>query len=188
MSKVIISLFDHSGAWSDPYREVGYDVTKIDLKEGRDVMLLKPDDFNNVHGILAAPPCTHFSGSGARWWSQKDRDGRTAEAVRLVEHTLLLIKTWNPVFWALENPVGRLAKMVPSLGNWKMTFNPCDFGDPYTKRTCLWGIFNIPKKTWVPPTEGSKMHLRYGGRSERTKEMRSVTPGGFARAFFEANP
>jgi hypothetical protein len=41
-----------------------------------------------------------------------------------------------------------------------MTFNPNDYGDPYTKRTCLWGEFNTPVRTPVEATEGSKMHLR----------------------------
>lgn len=50
------------------------------------------------------------------------------------------------------------------------------------------GWFNTDlKKTPVDPTEGSKMHRLYGGKSERTKMMRSITPMGFANAFYEAN-
>jgi hypothetical protein len=30
--------------------------------------------------------------------------------------------------------------------------------------------------------------LLYGGKSERTKTMRSMTPAGFAQAFYDANP
>jgi hypothetical protein len=29
--------------------------------------------------------------------------------------------------------------------------------------------------------------MQLGGKSERTKKLRSVTPQGFAKAFFEAN-
>lgn len=29
--------------------------------------------------------------------------------------------------------------------------------------------------------------MKLGGKSERTKELRSMTPLGFAKAFFEAN-
>jgi len=68
-----------------------------------------------------------------------------------------------------------------------MTFQPCDYGDPYTKRTALWGKFNRPLTHPINPTQGSKMHTFYGGRSNQTKTMRSITPLGFARAFFEAN-
>jgi hypothetical protein len=68
-----------------------------------------------------------------------------------------------------------------------MYFNPCDYGDPWTKKTCLWGEFNQPVKTPVEPTEGSKLWRMYGGKSDKTKMMRSITPPGFAQAFYEAN-
>ncbi len=66
-----------------------------------------------------------------------------------------------------------------------MYFQPCDYGDPYTKKTCLWGNFNNPIKNPVAPTEGSKMH-KYPPSKDR-QMLRSITPPGFAKAFFEAN-
>lgn len=93
-------------------------------------------------------------------------------------------------WWALENPIG---KLVRYLGKPMMRFNPCDFGDPYTKRTCLWGSFTPPmplmlgKDLSVAPSEGSKMHTQYGGKSQTTKNARSATPMGFAKAFYEVN-
>jgi hypothetical protein len=92
------------------------------------------------------------------------------------------VQVTKPVFWALENPVGRL---VHYLGKPVMYFNPCDYGDPYTKKTCLWGNFNKPAKTLVKPTEGSKMHRLPPG-PDRWKK-RSITPKGFANAFYQAN-
>jgi hypothetical protein len=65
-----------------------------------------------------------------------------------------------------------------------MRFDPCDYGDPYTKRTLLWGSFNLPKPLGVLPTEGSKMHRL----SSSHAAQRALTPPGFAQAFFEANP
>lgn len=88
----------------------------------------------------------------------------------------------QPTFWCLENPVGRLVRF---LGKPRMYFNPCDFGDPYTKKTCLWGNFNIPTMNQVEPTEGSRMHRM--GPSEDRQARRSITPPGFATAFYEAN-
>jgi hypothetical protein len=60
--------------------------------------------------------------------------------------------------------------------------------DAYTKRTCLWGDFEIPDTDERTSIFGSMMWSNYGGKSERTKEMRSMTPLGFSRAFFSANP
>ena len=91
----------------------------------------------------------------------------------------------KPEWFVLENPVGKLRRWI---GPPAMSFQPNDYGDPYTKRTLLWGWFNKPRKSPVAATEGSKMWARYGGKSERTKELRSATPPGFARAFKEANP
>ncbi|MDP4117646.1 MAG: hypothetical protein Q8873_00435 [Bacillota bacterium] len=138
----------------------------------------------NVYGILAAPPCTDFSGSGARWWAGKDIDGSTIKSMGVVIRCLTIIAASNSVFWAFENPVGRLRRWM---GNPALIFNPCDYGDTYTKKTLLWGNFNMPKKNPVEPTEGSKLWRCYGGKSEHTKMMRSITPPGFAQAFFKAN-
>jgi len=189
-TRVILSLCDYSGAWSQPYLEAGYDVRRVDLKTTGDVRLLEYP--GPVHGILASPPCTHFAGSGARWWEGKP-DSLLVEALSVVDACLRLVVVCDPAWWALENPIGRLNRW---LGNPAMYFDPCDYGgyadDPdsegYTKRTALWGRFQRPAITPVPPHLGSMMHLRYGGRSERTKTLRSVTPSGFARAFMEANP
>lgn len=61
---------------------------------------------------------------------------------------------------------------------------PCtefSLGDPWTKRTAIWGKFKIPERgPFVTPT-GSAM-------DRRGAAARAVTPPGFARAFFEANP
>jgi hypothetical protein len=89
----------------------------------------------------------------------------------------------RPQWWALENPVGRLTRY---LGPPRMTFDPADYGDPYTKKNLLWGDFSIPRKKPVEATEGSKMH-RLPPSPERAA-LRSVTPEGFSRAFYEANP
>lgn len=185
--KVILSLCDYTGNWSRPYAEAGYDVRLVDLKHGDDVRLFKHIDAH-VQGILAAPPCDSFSGSGAQYWPAKDADGRTLSSLSIVDACLRLVAIYRPVWWALENPVGRLRRW---LGPPRLMFHPCDYGDAYTKKTCLWGEFTAPRRTPVEPvrvsSQGSWVQ-RLGGKSERTKELRSATPMGFARAFFEANP
>lgn len=166
--------------------------------------LENPNYFGEVVGILMAPPCTDFASSGAQWWKDKDADGRTAASIEIVTDCLALVDLFKPRFWALENPKGRLQKCVPQLGKYRLAFDPCDYAgyadDPqsnaYTKFTCLWGEFNIPEQDWVEPKyiygkggkRGSAMWANLGGKSERVKELRSITPQGFARAFYEANP
>lgn len=179
--KLILDLCGGTGSWAQPYVDAGYTVARWDVLEGNDVRLLERYE-RPVHGILAAPPCTHFSGSGARWWEMKG-EAALLEGLAVVDACLRVIYAHSPKWWALENPVGRLTRY---LGKPAMYFHPCDFGDPYTKKTCLWGNFTEPTKTPVEPTEGSKMH-KLPPSPDRWR-LRSATPPGFAKAFFEANP
>jgi hypothetical protein len=187
--KTILSLFDYSGNWPSFYKEAGYDVYQIDIKHDLNILDITKDDLpDSVYGILAAPPCTDFAGSGAQYWKVKDTDGRTEASLSLVDKTLEII-SWYPElkFWALENPVGRLSKLRPALGK-PWYFQPHWFGDAYTKKTGLWGNFNkdLPRNDVEPDPNSWIMKL--GGKSEKTKELRSMTPLGFAKAFFLANP
>ena len=188
-NKIILDLCGGTGSWSRPYKEAGYDVRVITLP-GYNVLTYEPPD--NVYGVLAAPPCTHFTVSGAQYWKQKDADGRTFEDIRILTHCLMIIAKCKPKFWVIENPVGRMRKM---LGDPALIFNPCDYGDPYTKKTLLWGQFNIPVKCPVEPVfvtasngdRYSKLMMSTGGKSEKTKELRSIISPGFAESFFKAN-
>lgn len=198
--KIILSLFDSTGVWSKPWRDAGFDVRQIDqnivnkdgVGEEMDVMKIDRDwlidnGLDMVHGILAACPCTEFAGSGARWFKAKDATGRTAEATKLVRHTLDIIEFLQPDgFWALENPVGRLKKET-GIPLEQLQFQPHNYGDPYTKRTQIFGLFNpeLPQAN-VEPTGGSFAHnLR--GDVAADKAARSETFEGFAYAFFMAN-
>ena len=176
---VILDLCGGTGSWSKPYKEAGYDVRLVTLPE-HDVRNYKPP--KNTYGILAAPPCTDFSSSGARWFKEKDERGSTVESQGILIACLRIIIMCKPQWWELENPVGRVRRWM---GDPTLIFNPCDYGDPYTKKTLVWGEFNLPKKTPVEPTEGSKMHLLPPSKDRAM--LRSITPPGFAQAFFEAN-
>ncbi len=191
--KLILDLCGGTGSWSFPYKITGYDVIVVDPEykgEGRIAERVEkfcerglPPD--TIHGILAAPPCTEFCSSGARWWEEKEitNPNYLEEALGVVFACMEVIKKCEPEWWVLENPVGRLSTF---LGKPKMYFNPCDFGDPYTKKTCLWGEFNIPHKTPVEPELGTFM-ASLTPSDDRSK-LRSITPPGFAQAFFKANP
>lgn len=192
---IVVSLFDYSGVWSAPYRQAGCRVLQVESKLGFDVFTwnYKAIKKELVLGILAAPPCTDFTVSGAQYWRQKDKNGSTAANVKLVRKTLEIVNYFQPKFWALENPVGRLNTLIPELkkyGPWY--FEPHWFGDPWNKKTGLWGCFNKPKiKNKAIPIrfckQGSWLQL-LGGKTEKTKELRSITPPGFAKAFYEVNP
>jgi site-specific DNA-cytosine methylase len=195
--KIILDLCGGTGAWSAPYREAGYTVKIIDpyavtvftededVKQcGGDVRLFRAPDYP-VHGVLAAPPCTNFSYA-------KTTPPPTAKdwvkSLAVVDACLRVIRVVGPRWWALENPRARLRRW---LGPAQLEFYPCDYGDPYTKKTCLWGDFTAPAQRPVTPTQSyMERYLAASevGGYEHRRRRRAITPPGFARSFFEANP
>jgi len=236
-NKVVVSLCDFSGNWPRPWNEAGFTVLHYDLKHGDDVTGLLASsvrsDIRRVLGsriedvlgtpwvdllvfeivmVLAAPPCTDFTISGAQYWPAKDADGRTAASLRVLDACVRLAEELSPAAWALENPVGRIPKLRPALGRPNYYFQPHEYAhrarpeqerERYTKRTGMWGPHARPLTDgelhsafpvdFLPPlgpvrvcAQGSWLQ-KLGGKSERTKELRSVTPVGFSRAFCTAN-
>jgi len=194
--KIILDLCGGTGSWGKPYVEAGYDVRLVTLPK-QDVCTYKPP--SNVYGILAAPPCTMFS--LARTRAKKERDFR--EGMEVVEACLRIIWQcrYEPLykkdgclqFWALENPMGFLRQF---LGYPVMTFDPCDFGEAYTKKTDIWGYFNKPIKKTIRLTKEQKALCAVNNRKlpsisditgSKQSARRAITPAGFAKAFFRAN-
>jgi hypothetical protein len=135
--KCILSLFDNSGAWSQPFWEEGHNIVEADIKnvipldvgEFSATWLMEEvmENFGMVDGILSAPPCTDFAASGAQYWKRKDLDGTTERSIHLVRQVLRCVEFCKPDWWILENPVGRIHKLVAELGAPTLIFDPCDF-------------------------------------------------------------
>lgn len=173
MNKIILDLCGGTGSWSYPYWQAGYQVIKVSLPY-YDVRTYQPP--KKVHGILTAPPCTVFSLANQ---TIRRTPEEWHEAVEIVQACLSIIQQCRPAWWALENPQGRLGLL---LGRPALVFHPYDYGDPWTKRTAIWGHFRPPFK-WIlrePKGRWTDMH--------KSPAIRAITPPGFARAFFEANP
>lgn len=209
MKGTVISLCDRTGNMVQPWLDAGYDALTVDEQEQEnphprrdhrvgDVRrmtewVLGP---NAISGkpvvVFAFPPCTHLAVSGARWFKGKGM-GQLINGLQVVEACRQICEN-SGAPWMLENPVGTLATY------WREPdyyFDPNDYGDPYTKRTCLWigGGFVMPpiikpgdmfeEPTWVEPTLGSMIHLMPPAADRGDK--RSITPMGFAQAVFQAN-
>jgi hypothetical protein len=209
VSGQVVSLCDLTGNMVRPWAEAGYDCLCLDLQHsiradrveqvGTGSITYRWGDvrqFERFRAVFVAafPPCTDLAVSGARDFARKGLR-RFIDALEVVEACRILCE-WSDAPWMIENPVGRLSTA------WRapdFTFDPCDYGDPYTKRTCLWmgNGFVMPTSNpvgvpglfgghdAVVPIEGSKMHL-VPPSAERAN-LRSETPMGFARAVFAAN-
>ena len=110
--------------------------------------------------------------------------------------------------YMIENPVSRLATLWRKPDHY---FHPYEFGgylsdaeavhptwpdyiaprDAYSKKTCLWtsNSFVFPEKKPVECESfgASTQYRKLGGKSIKTKNIRSATPRGFAKAVFLAN-
>lgn len=204
---LLISLYDRTGNWSRPYLEAGWKVIQVDIQRGADI--LKWDyhmaymEFMRDHGrhgkiiILTAQPCDRYALCGNKHKAEKILNGEFAEAQKLVAKTKEIIDYFNPFAWVLENPKTDIHKKNPWIGQKaKFVFHPTDFAeyDPnpdnsrYNKETWLFGKFNDPiPKRLEPFTKENPGWRDLGGKSLETKNARSITPLGFAFAFYEAN-
>ena len=137
------------------------------------------------------------------------RHRKPEEGLKVVMACLRIIEKCKPVWWALENPVGYLREyMGPS----KLIFQPWEYGDPWTKRTEIWGEFRVPEKLykrWEDVPNKLPLYIRPGrgkpnfaylhksaqsliprlewANPQTDADFRAITPPGFARAFYEAN-
>ena len=157
---------------------------------------------------MAFPVCTDLAVSGAAWFKKKAEADPLFQQ-RAAQHAIdcagLFDDLGCPYF--IENPVSVLAT------KWRKpdySFHPYEYGgyipygeeqhprwpdfiaprDAYPKKTCLWtgNGFKMPSKVAVEPETGhSRQHLKLGGKSAKTKNIRSATPRGFARAVMLAN-
>lgn len=209
MKKALISLFDFTGNASRPYRENGWNVIQVDIQLGVDIMTWnyvkwyqQQEEYGTYPevGIIAMVPCTDYALSGAKHFKAKDQDGRTSESQKLVDKTKEIIDFFDGMrvlrFWQIENPMSRIHKLNPWMGAPVLKFNPCDYAgyDPvpensqYNKRTWIWGKFMALEKRFLPPVSKEYPGFKkLGGKSIKTKNARSVTPLGFAYAFYESN-
>ena len=162
----------------------------------------------NVVFGMAFPVCTDLAVSGAAHFKRKEKENPGFQ-IRASNHARWCASLFDSlgVPYFIENPVSRLATL------WRKpdySFQPYEYGgyipeteaehpkwpdyiaprDAYPKKTCLWtgGGFVMPDTLPVTPENGhSRQHLKLGGKSMKTKNIRSATPRGFARAVFEAN-
>lgn len=161
--------------------------------------------------IIAFPPCTDLTATGARVFERKRADGSQRKSVEFFAQ--FLIADCDKI--VIENPVGIISgpyvkKWFPDLcekydlpRDYSQIVHPWMFGANYTKRTCLWikGLPNlVPEVAEEPEIEWVEWVDKKTGKTKRqnkwyyecsclpTKERakaRSKTYPGFAKAMAE---
>ena len=202
--KVILHLCADIGSDSKPYQDhPDYEVIMI----GKDIGVESYHPPANVYGIIANPPCTEFSTARADGKARLNEDG-----MFLVNHCLRIIEECNPKFWVIENPAtGALKKF---LGKPDLTYQPWQYGSPWTKKTALWGKFNTPEplyNRWEDVPKNNNLYIRptrkkpslaflhksaiqfidewqcFKDKIHDDMSFRSLCSQGFANEFFKEN-
>ena len=204
--KIILHLCADIGSDSRPYQlDDDYHVITVGSDVGVENFIPQP----NVYGVIANPVCTEFSFAK---YANNLGEGNHDKAMEMVNHCLRIIKGCKPSFWVIENPAtGRLKEF---LGSPRFTYQPWEFGSPWTKRTALWGDFKIPKKlykNWGDVPKIAELYTRpnrpkpslaflnksaiqfmpefewWSSKILDNAGLRSLCSQGFARAFKEIN-
>lgn len=145
--------------------------------------------------IIAHPPCTYLTNASAVRMRVKGQiqEERYEKAMEAKEFFMAFLNA-DCERICVENPVPlKLVNLPP----YSQIIEPWQFGEPWSKRTCLW-LKGLP---YLMPTEivgegvqpwvngGCKdahgNYRRFQGRKERDPKNRAKTFWGFARAFAE---
>lgn len=170
MKKIILHLCADTGSDSKPYADdPNYEVIRI----GSDIGVENYHPPKGVYGIFANPPCTEFSRARTGGKPRLGEDG-----MRLVRECQRIIEEAGDVkFWVIENPATGALRNY--LGKPNFEYQPWWYGSPWTKKTALWGNFNIPerkhlkweeveqnKDLWVRKRNRVTENDRYTGKPE----------------------
>jgi len=203
MKKIILHLCADLGSDSRFYQlDNDYEVIMI----GKEIGVENYIPPKNVHGIIANPVCTEFS--CLNHLNKK----KIKPDLSMIKHCERIIEEVNPKWWVIENPAR--GSMRKHLGKPAYTYQPWNYGSPWTKQTALWGNFNMPEKVhtkWETVEKNEKLYVRpnrekpglnfqhksainhipeFEFAREHIKcdaDIRSMCSQGFAKAFYEAN-
>jgi len=175
----VLVACEYSGAVRDAFIRMGHDAMSCDLLPTDEPGPHYQGDVRDVINgcwdlMIAHPPCTHLSVSGARHFEAKKLDGRQQSAISFF---MMLAKADIPRI-AVENPVCIMSSI------WRkpdQVIQPWQFGHGETKATCLW-LKGLPllKPTNIVDGRESRIH-RMAPSPDRWKE-RSKTYQGIADA------
>ena len=179
MKKALIAC-EESQAVTKEMRVLGIEAYSCDIEPcsggnpewhiQEDVIPLLKKDWDLV---IAFPPCTDLAVSGARWFKEKQADGRQQKSIEFfLKFTELKCR------WAIENPIGIMSRIFRKPNQ---IIQPWEFGHGETKATCLW-LNNLPDLVPTDIVEGREQRIWKMPPSKDRAKLRSKTFPGIAKA------
>ena len=145
----ILELFAGSRSFSKVAEEMGHETFAVDINDFEnidyvtDILEFDPSKIPFKPDVIwASPPCTYFSvASIGKHWN-KDHTPKTEQAklgVRVVKKTIEIIEMFQPDYFFVENPRGKLRKLGLFDGiAERTTVTYCQYGDTRMKPTDIW--------------------------------------------------
>jgi len=127
--------------------------------------------------VVAFPPCTHLAVSGARWFKQKQADGRQQKAIDF----FMMFANYPCEKKSIEQPISIMSTRYRKPDQ---IIQPWQFGHGETKSTCLW-LFGLPKLEPTNIVDGREQKVWKMPPSENRAKLRSKTYSGIAKAMAE---
>jgi site-specific DNA-cytosine methylase len=177
----VLVACEYSATVRDAFRALGHDAWSCDLlpTDGDPEYHFQGDVIEIMYGkgwdlMIAHPPCTHLSVSGARHFAAKIADGRQQRALDFVQ--LLMDAPIERI--AIENPISVISSKIRKPDQ---IIQPWQFGHGETKATCLW-LKNLPKLEATDIVEGREQRMFRLPPSPDRWKIRSTTFKGIAKA------
>lgn len=178
--KVLVAC-EYSGRVRDAFRKIGHEAMSCDLLPSDAPGPHYHGDLRDVIDypwdmMIAHPPCTHLSVSGARHFEKKKMDGRQQAGVSFF---MCLIRMSDHIkHVAIENPVSIISSLYRKPDQ---IIQPWQFGHGETKATCLW-LKNLPLLTPTNIVGGRESRIHRMPPSDDRWKVRSETYLGIADA------
>lgn len=187
MSKKILIACEESQAITKEFRALGHEAFSCDIlpcSGGHPEWHIQGDVFGvidqNWDLMIAHPPCTFLSSSGASWYYHPDDKhlpsserrphprypNREFERQSAIEFVIKLYESNIPRI-AIENPIGSLSTA------WRkpdQIIQPWMFGDSANKSTCLW-LKNLPLITPTDVVDKGEFFEWVDGKSGKLKRQ-----------------
>lgn len=173
----VLVACEFTGTVRDAFTAVGFDATSCDLIDSETPGTHHTGDVRDILGdgwdlMIAHPPCTYLTYSGARW--NAHRQSEQAEALDFIR--LLLAAPIERI--ALENPDGIINSRVRRPDQ---VVQPYMFGHGETKATCFW-LKNLPRLVATDRVTGRDDRIARMPRTATRGQDRSRTYPGIAAA------
>ena len=127
--------------------------------------------------LICHPPCTDLAVSGARWFKEKQADGRQQRSIEF----FLKFTTVKCQHIAIENPVGIMSTYYRKPDQ---IIQPWQFGHGETKATCLW-LIGLPCLIPTNIVDGREQRIWKLPPTVDRAKLRSKTFPGIAQAMAE---